>query len=130
VAEIQSICPACVVHALVAADSSAATLRRTLCTSGIRWNSLMVSKLDESVLPWPLVEFLCDNFLSLSAASDGTDMASLRRELGVGELVDMALAQISRNPESVAKSQWVETQPAAMPHFATAFLGGARGPFN
>lgn len=130
VAEIQSICPACVVHALVAADSSSATLRRTLCTSGIRWNSLMVSKLDESVLPWPLVEFLCDNFLSLSAASDGTDMAALRRELGVGELVDMALAQISRNPESVAKSQWVETQPAAMPHFATAFLGGARGPFN
>ena len=90
----------------------------------------MVSKLDESVLPWPLVEFLCDNFLSLSAASDGTDMAALRRELGVGELVDMALAQISRIPESVAKSQWVETQPTAMPHFATAFPSGARGPFN
>ena len=63
--------------AAVAADASTATLRRALRSSGIRWNSLMVSKLDESVQPWPLVEFLCDNFLPLSAASDGVRIEQL-----------------------------------------------------
>jgi flagellar biosynthesis protein FlhF len=114
VAEIESVCPSCVKHALVAADSSSATLRRTLRASGIHWNSMMVSKLDESIQPWPLVEFLCDNFLSICAASDGAQVAALKLGLTSSSLIEMALAQLSRRPESQApaRSNQLDEPPA------------------
>ena len=139
--EIQAVCPTCSTHALVAADASTATLRRALRTSGIRWNSLMVSKLDESVQPWPLVEFLCDNFLPLSAASDGAQLGALRRDLSAASLVEMALAQLSRAPETIGpitaiapiqvqKPLSVKLPPPSPRLFSPASPRGMRGPFN
>ncbi len=135
ITEVQTALPACETHAVVAADASSATLRRVLRTSGIRWNSLMVSKLDESVQPWPLVEFLCDNFLSLSAASDGAHVSALRRDLSTSALVDMAVAQLSRAPEviapiQVAKPTPIKLQPPSPRLSAPASPRGLRGPFN
>lgn len=141
VMEIQAVCPTCSTHALVAADASTATLRRALRSSGIRWNSLMVSKLDESVQPWPLVEFLCDNFLPLSAASDGAQLGALRRDLSAASLVEMALAQLSRAPETigpitaiapiqVSKPLSVKLPPPSPRLFSPASPRGMRGPFN
>ena len=139
--EIQAVCPTCSTHALVAADASTATLRRALRSSGVRWNSLMVSKLDESVQPWPLVEFLCDNFLPLSAASDGAQLGALRRDLSAASLVEMALAQLSRAPETigpitaiapiqVSKPLSVKLPPPSPRLFSPASPRGMRGPFN
>jgi flagellar biosynthesis GTPase FlhF len=141
VMEIQAVCPTCSTHALVAADASTATLRRALRSSGVRWNSLMVSKLDESVQPWPLVEFLCDNFLPLSAASDGAQLGALRRDLSAASLVEMALAQLSRAPETigpitaiapiqVSKPLSVKLPPPSPRLFSPASPRGMRGPFN
>jgi hypothetical protein len=141
VMEIQAVCPTCSTHALVAADASSATLRRALRSAGIRWNSLMVSKLDESVQPWPLVEFLCDNFLPLSAASDGAQLGALRRDLSAASLVEMALAQLSRAPETigpitaiapiqVSKPLSVKLPPPSPRLFSPASPRGLRGPFN
>jgi flagellar biosynthesis GTPase FlhF len=135
ITEVQTACPACETHAVVSADASSATLRRVLRTSGIRWNSLMVSKLDESVQPWPLVEFLCDNFLSLSAASDGAHVHALKRDLSTSALVEMAVAQLSRVPESiapiqVAKPMPIKLQPPTPRLSAPASPRGLRGPFN
>jgi len=139
--EIQAVCPTCSTHALVAADASTATLRRALRSSGVRWNGLMVSKLDESVQPWPLVEFLCDNFLPLSAASDGAQLGALRRDLSAASLVEMALAQLSRAPETigpitaiapiqVSKPLSVKLPPPSPRLFSPASPRGMRGPFN
>ena len=141
VIEIQAVCPTCATHALVAADASTATLRRALRSSGIRWNSLMVSKLDESVQPWPLVEFLCDNFLPLSAASDGAQLGALRRDLSAASLVEMAVAQLSRAPETIGpitaiapiqvqKPLSVKLPPPSPRLFSPASPRGMRGPFN
>ena len=135
ITEVQTACPACETHAVVSADASSATLRRVLRSSGIRWNSLMVSKLDESVQPWPLVEFLCDNFLSLSAASDGAHVNALKRDLSTSALVEMAVAQLSRAPESitpiqVAKPVQIKLQPPTPRLSAPASPRGLRGPFN
>ena len=141
VMEIQAVCPTCSTHALVAADASTATLRRALRSSGVRWNSLMVSKLDESVQPWPLVEFLCDNFLPLSAASDGAQLGALRRDLSAASLVEMAIAQLSRAPETigpitaiapiqVSKPLAVKLPPPSPRLFSPASPRGMRGPFN
>jgi hypothetical protein len=135
ITEVQTACPACETHAVVSADASSATLRRVLRSSGIRWNSLMVSKLDESVQPWPLVEFLCDNFLSLSAASDGASVNALKQDLSTSALVEMAVAQLSRVPESiapiqVAKPMPLKLQPPTPRLSAPASPRGLRGPFN
>jgi flagellar biosynthesis GTPase FlhF len=135
VTEVQTACPACETHAVVAADASSATLRRVLRNSGIRWNSLMVSKLDESVQPWPLVEFLCDNFLSLSAASDGASLQALRMDLSTSALVEMAVAQLSRGTETiapiqVAKPMPIKLQPPSPRLSAPMSPRGMRGPFN
>ena len=135
ITEVQTACPACETHAVVSADASSATLRRVLRSSGIRWNSLMVSKLDESVQPWPLVEFLCDNFLSLSAASDGAHINALKRDLSTSALVEMAVAQLSRAPEAiapiqVAKPMPIKLQPPSPRLSAPASPRGLRGPFN
>ena len=145
ITEVQTAFPACEAHAVVAADASSATLRRVLRGSGIRWSSLMVSKLDESVQPWPLVEFLCDNVLSLSASSDGPQVHALKRDLSTSALVDMAVAQLSRVPESitptpvarqlvakqqVAKPAPIRLQPPSPRLSAPASPRGLRGPFN
>ena len=137
VTEIQSVCPSCLAHAMVSADSSTATLRRTLRVSGIRWNSLMISKLDESVQPWPLVEFLCDNFIALSAASEGVDPGGLKCDLTTGALVEMALAHLSRVPDPSFQIPAIkltkpspEKLPAPSPRmFMSANPKGLRGPF-
>ena len=135
VTEVQTACPACETHAVVAADASSATLRRVLRNAGIRWNSLMVSKLDESVQPWPLVEFLCDNFLSLSAASDGASVQALRKDLSTSALVEMAVAQLSRGTETIAPIQVAKPMPIKL-HPPSPRLSapvsprGMRGPFN
>lgn len=138
VAEIESVCPSCVKHALVAADASSATLRRTLQTSGIHWNSLMVSKLDESTQPWPLVEFLNNNSLSNCAASDGAHVAALNLNLTAGSLIEMAMAQLSRSPEPRGLAPThplaapsVFKLPARAPRFLTEFNPrGLRESFN
>lgn len=135
VTEIQTAFPACETHAVLAADASSATLRRVLRSSGIRWDSLMVSKLDESVQPWPLVEFLCDNFLSLSAASDGPQVNALKCDLNTSALVLMAVAKLSRIPESVTantapKSLPYKLQPPSPRLAMPASPRGLRGPFN
>jgi flagellar biosynthesis GTPase FlhF len=144
ITEVQTAFPACETHAVVAADASSATLRRVLRNSGIRWSSLMVSKLDESVQPWPLVEFLCDNVLSLSASSDGPQVHALKRDLSTSALVDMAVAQLSRAPESIAPKQVaipqvakqlvkpapIRLQPPSPRLSAPASPRGMRGPFN
>jgi len=137
VTEIQSVCPSCLAHAVVAADSSIATLRRTLRVSGIRWNSLMISKLDESVQPWPLVEFLCDNFIALSAASEGVDPGGLKFDLTTGTLVEMALAHLSRVPDAnfhIPAIKLTKPAPDKLPApsprmFMSATPKGLRGPF-
>jgi len=135
VTEIQTAFPACESHAVLAADASSATLRRVLRSSGIRWDSLMVSKLDESVQPWPLVEFLCDNFLSLSASSDGPQVNALKCDLNTSALVLMAVAKLSRIPESNAvkaapKAIPFKLQPPSPRLAMPTSPRGMRGPFN
>jgi len=117
VAEVQAVYPDCSAHAVLAADSSCATLNRILQTPGISWASLMISKLDESVQPWPLVEFLCSNDIMLSAASDGSHVADLRLGFSAAALVEMAVAQLTRIPEPTARLQGLQARLSA-PHSA------------
>ncbi|NBW25455.1 MAG: hypothetical protein EBR89_08535 [Betaproteobacteria bacterium] len=117
VAEVKNAFPQAQAHMVMSADASSATLNRAMRAGSARWDSLMVTKLDESVQPWPLVEFLCDNRLPLNAAGDGNQLGDLRRELEIRSLVEMAVAQLARtaNATSVEPIKALAQQPSVTP---------------
>jgi len=117
VAEVKGAYPQAQAHVVMAADASSATLNRAIGAGKVRWDSLMVTKLDESVQPWPLVEFLCGNRLALNAAGDGTQLGDLRRELEIRSLVEMAVAQLARaaSATSVEPIKALAQQPSMTP---------------
>jgi flagellar biosynthesis GTPase FlhF len=98
VAEVLAVNPACHCHAVMPADASSVTLRRVLTTGDVPWKSLMLSKLDESSQPWALLQFLSDNAIGLSGASDGGRTTDLIHNFSLPQLVDLALAPLQLTP--------------------------------
>jgi flagellar biosynthesis GTPase FlhF len=142
VAEVKNAFPQAQAHMVMSADASSATLNRAMRATSARWDSLMVTKLDESVQPWPLVEFLCDNRLPLNAAGDGNQLGDLRRELEIRSLVEMAVAQLARTSSaaSVEPIKALAQQPSVTPLppapspsarlYAAVAPRGMRGAYN
>ena len=93
VAEVLLIQADCGCHAVVPADASSATLSK-LIDSGIVWHSLLVSKVDESTQPWPLLHFLSNNSLGLAGASEGVSVIDLIQDFPVQQLVTLGLSQL------------------------------------
>ena len=58
--DIRSVCPTAQLHAVVCADASETSLRRVLAQADLRFASVMLSKIDESGIPWALLQFLCN----------------------------------------------------------------------
>jgi flagellar biosynthesis protein FlhF len=58
--DIRSVCPQAQLHAVVCADASETSLRRVLAQADLRFASVMLSKIDESGIPWALLQFLCN----------------------------------------------------------------------
>ncbi len=132
ISEVLSICPNCICHAVMPADSSSAALRRVLQTSSVEWHSLMVSKLDESLQPWPLLEFMCHNSVRISAGSDGDHITNLKHDLTTNSLLCKAIANISHvapQPMPVNVDLPVEVAPSKRV-FKSSNPRGIRGPFN
>lgn len=102
VAEVLSVHPDCGCHAVVPADASSATLAKVI-GSGIVWHSLLVSKVDESSQPWPLLHFLSHHSLGLSGASDGVSADDLIRDFPVQQLVALGLAQLQASSPATAQ---------------------------
>ena len=142
VAEVKNAFPQAQAHMVMSADASSATLNRAMRATSARWDSLMVTKLDESIQPWPLVEFLCDNRLPLNAAGDGNQLGDLRRELEIRSLVEMAVAQLARTASaaSVEPIKALAQQPSVTPLppapspsarlYAAVAPRGMRGAYN
>jgi len=87
-------------HAVVPADASAATIRRIFENTDNVWNSLMLSKLDESNQPWALLQFLTEKTLPVSAASQGERTTDLVEVVAMADLVKRALENLVL-PDSV-----------------------------
>jgi flagellar biosynthesis protein FlhF len=132
IAEIVGVCPACVCHAIMPADASSATLKRVAQTSGVRWQSMMISKVDETSQPWPLLEFMCHNSLKISVASDGDHITNLKCDLTTDSLVQTAIANFSHMPpEQVQVGRPFQVEESVHPKvFSPRTPRGFRGPFN
>ena len=94
-AELQRLCPAASWHAVLPADASSVTLQRVLGANSLAWASLMVSKLDESSAPWPLLHYLMQAAkpIPLSVASGSEQVGDGLTELTPAMLADLAVAQ-------------------------------------
>ena len=92
-AEIVQICPQAGLHAVVPADSSGVSLSRIMSKSKLPWQSLMISKLDESNSPWPLIQFLiADGAQCMVSAGGGSDKISDGlKSSGLQKLINIAI---------------------------------------
>ena len=92
-AEIVQICPQAGLHAVVPADSSGVSLSRIMSKSKLPWQSLMISKLDESNSPWPLIQFLiADGAQCVVSAGGGSDKISDGlKSSGLQKLINIAI---------------------------------------
>ena len=94
-AMLRGLCPAAQWHAVVPADVSAVTLQRVLGDDTSSWCSLMVSKLDESSSPWPLLQHLMQSpaRFGLSMASGSERIEDGLQSLSSALLAELAVAQ-------------------------------------
>jgi flagellar biosynthesis GTPase FlhF len=133
ISEVLALCPGCLCHAIVPADASQATLKRVLISSGVSWQSFMLSKLDESAQAWPLLQYMCNNLLSFSSASDGNRITDLRCDVTPGVLVELAIANLtSRAPvqQIPIRKQMQFAVSSSHRLFTQGSPRGLRGPFN
>lgn len=86
------------------ADASLPTVQR-FQSEGWAWNGLMLSKLDESMQPWPVIQALCNQAFSLSIGGSDPVIEALPRTIDPSELVDLALSQcMPHRPPSTTPS--------------------------
>ncbi len=116
VAEIQGVCAQAQFHAVLPADVSLTTLRRIFSVQNIEWQSLMISKLDESSQPWPLIQCLTEGHVNVSVASKGERLGDWIRQVKSEDLVNLALSNLSLSHNDVLKDD--SHQPMDMARIA------------
>jgi flagellar biosynthesis protein FlhF len=94
-AEILDVQPTCQLHAVLPVDASSVTLNRVLSNSGFKWQSMMLTKFDESSAPWPLIQFLSNAKvnLTLTMGSESDKLNHGVLTLSPDVLVDLAIAR-------------------------------------
>ena len=81
-------------HLVIAADASEASLKRHLLNPDLDWDSVMLSRLETQVYPWPVVSALMSSDMSLSvAAAEPTILDSAVPMSGIG-LAQHTLTQL------------------------------------
>ncbi len=99
-------------HLVLPADASATTVRKYLQDPDSHWSSLMVSRMDESTQPWPLIQILCDYPMPLSAASYSPLMSVPAKILSGAQLVNSAIKGLGIEDLAEAQSEAMLDEPA------------------
>lgn len=108
--EILALDRNCQLHAVLPVDASSVTLKRVLTDPGLAWNSLLLTKFDESSAPWPLIQFLNNDQtnLTLSMGSESDKLSAGVLTLSTEALVNLAIARCmpefkpTESPENLA----------------------------
>lgn len=111
--ELLRICPQAQPHMVMPADASSVTIQRVLADHAQGWRSLMVTKLDESSAPWPLLQCLMQagQRLALSVASGSDSLKDELLTLTPAMLADLAVAQwMPQPPDARAPLRQTELQ--------------------
>jgi flagellar biosynthesis GTPase FlhF len=116
-AEILQVCPEAGLHAVVPADSSGVTLSRILSKSQLNWQSLMVSKLDESNSPWPLIQFLIAEGAQcvVSAGGSSDKISDGLKSSGLQKLINIAMTHLTPTSDAFGDGKSEEAaKPATL----------------
>jgi flagellar biosynthesis GTPase FlhF len=94
-AECRQVCPSAQIHAVVPADVSTASLHRIMAAHNVNLQSLMISKLDESSAPWPLLQHLMTSPepIGLSVGSESDRLEDELLPLNPSVLAELAVSQ-------------------------------------
>ena len=95
---LESLCkllPTAVCHLLLPVDASVTTIRHFLEQPAVLWKSLMLSKLDESANPWPMVQALCNHRVALSYVSESAQPGQMCQPADTAALIELALQVIT-----------------------------------
>jgi flagellar biosynthesis GTPase FlhF len=113
VTDIHAHVPTARFHLAIPADASSATLRRMIDEGPVQWQSLMITKSDECVNAWPLLEFLCNHRTSISFVGDvaiNGDHDVLTR--AIGNLAEISVEQL-KTSQVTAQSTLISPSPRA-----------------
>lgn len=98
-------------HLVMPADATGATLRRWMGEHTPDWKDLMVTRLDESAQPWPLLQACCEHQLQPVAASDGSGLQHLRLPYDAAGLLQHAMGLLAAALGASAQDDGAEVQP-------------------
>ena len=114
--EVLQVCPTAGLHAVVPADSSGVSLNRIMLKSQLNWQSLMISKLDESHSPWPLIQFLIAEgaHCMVSAGGSSDRVMDGLKSSGLNKLINIALSQLTP-PSDPSKDAMIEVNENSEP---------------
>jgi len=87
-------------HAVLPADASQGTLRRWMQTPQT-WDSLVVTKLDESDHPWALIQHLCDHHTPVAAMSQSHDPQAAVPSLDLLNLIECGMQRLRAECEAM-----------------------------
>lgn len=82
-------------HLVMPADANAATVRRWVGEQAPAWNDLIVTRLDESAQPWPLLQACCEHQIMPVLASDGSGLTQLRQPYDAHALLQHGMAVLA-----------------------------------
>jgi flagellar biosynthesis protein FlhF len=87
-------------HAVLPADASQGTLRRWMQTPQT-WDSLVLTKLDESDHPWALIQHLCDHHTPVAAMSQSHDPQAPVPSLDTLNLIECGMQRLRAECEAI-----------------------------
>jgi flagellar biosynthesis protein FlhF len=83
-------------HLVMPADANAATLRRWVGEHAPCWSDVLITRLDESAQPWPLLQACCEHQLCPAMASDGGGLTQLRQPFDARVLLQHGMAVLAQ----------------------------------
>ncbi len=83
-------------HLVMPADANAATLRRWVGEHAPHWSDVLITRLDESAQPWPLLQACCEHQLCPAMASDGGGLTQLRQPFDAQALLQHGMAVLAQ----------------------------------
>ena len=116
--DIKKLHPQTIMHAVLPADASAVSVQRILKEAAqqatMEWDSLMISKLDESNAPWALLQFMCNeaDVPVLSAASGSERLTDLVMGYTPSQLVNLAVSHLM--PQASAVTPDLSSSPKGL----------------
>ena len=94
VKELNKLLPEAQKHLVVAADASEASVNRQLKAGSGDWDSIMLSRLEDDIRPWPVINALLNTRIPISVSASEPSIAAAPVALTGLELADHSLTNL------------------------------------